>query len=421
MNTLISKTRMLALMLITLLIGASTVFAGVNVQCPTLTDPLDPTSVDFGGGDFQDLNNDGVIRADDGEIVNPVSPTQVCFHLAAGDGFVSMADGREQYMFGFANATGVNDDSVMNQFMEGAVFPSPTITVKQGDDVYLSLTNVGMNQRPDLFDPHTVHWHGFPNASAIFDGVPDASVSVNMASTLTYYYHVNDPGTFMYHCHVEATEHMQMGMLGNLYVTPAQDETLVGNTVDGGSYVMQAGDRFAYNDLDGSTVYDVDYPIQIASFDPEFHDASLAVQPLPFADMDDKYPMINGRGYPDTVDPATALAHPHGASSPVSSRLEAVSGDRILLRVSSLSTTSFHTLTLLGLDMQVVGKGSRKLDEYYMTSSITMGGGESYDVIVDTTGTTTGDRYYLYATQLDHLTNNDDDYGGMMTEIVIIP
>jgi hypothetical protein len=56
-----------------------------------------------------------------------------------------------------------------------------------------------------------------------------------------------------------------------------------------------------------------------------------------------------------------------------------------------------------------------------MTSSITMGGGESYDVIVDTTGTTTGDRYYLYATQLDHLTNNDDDYGGMMTEIVIIP
>ena len=408
MRTLISNIRILALVLIGLMVSASTLFAGVNVQCPTLTDPADPTSVDFGGGIFVDSNGDGVIRADDGEIVNPVSPTQVCFHLAAGDGFVSMADGREQYMFGFANATGINDDSVMNQFMEGAVFPAPTIKVKQGDDVYLSLTNVGMNRRPDLFDPHTVHWHGFPNASAIFDGVPDASVSVNMASTLTYYDHVNEPGTFMYHCHVEAAEHMQMGMLGNLYVTPVQDGSLIGGFT-----------KFAYNDGDGSTGYDVDYPIQISSFDPEFHDASLAVQPLPFADMDDKYPMINGRGYPDTVDPATVLAHQHGASSPVSSRLVATSGDHILLRISSLSTTSFHTITLLGLDMRVVGKGSRQLDEDYMTSSVTLGGGESIDVIVDTAGTTTGDRFYLYATQLDHLTNNDDDYGGMMTEIVI--
>ncbi len=408
MNTLLSRTGLLALALVGLMISASTTLAGVNVQCPTLINPLDPTSIDYSGGVFVDTNADGIIRAEDGEITNPVSPTQVCLHLAAGDGFVNMADGREQYMFGFANATGVNDDSVMNQFMAGATFPAPTIKVKQGDDVYLSLTNVGMVMRPDLFDPHTVHWHGFPNASAIFDGVPDASISVNMQSTLTYYYHVNEPGTFMYHCHVEAAEHMQMGMLGNLYVTPSQDgSTFAGYT------------KFAYNDGDGSTGYDVDYPIQVASFDPEFHDASISVQPLPFAFMDDKYPMLNGRGYPDTVNPATSLPYAHGASSPVSSRLVATAGDRVLLRVSSLSTTSFHTLKLIGLDMLVVGKGSRQLDEFYTTNSITLGGGEAYDVIVDTTGTIPGDRFYFYAAQLDHLTNNDDDYGGMMTEIVI--
>ncbi len=62
--------------------------------------------------------------------------------------------------------------------------------------------------------------------------------------------------------------------------------------------------RFAYNDGDGSTGYDVEFPLQLGSFDPDFHDASWFVQPLPFALMWDRYPMINGRGYPDTINPA---------------------------------------------------------------------------------------------------------------------
>jgi hypothetical protein len=61
------------------------------------------------------------------------------------------------------------------------------------------------------------------------------------------------------------------------------------------------------NDGDGSTGYDVDFPIQIAGFDPAFHDASLTVQPLPFALMKDRYPMLNGRGYPDTVAPGSLV------------------------------------------------------------------------------------------------------------------
>ncbi|OGR31925.1 MAG: hypothetical protein A2005_02195 [Desulfuromonadales bacterium GWC2_61_20] len=335
-----------------------------------------------------------------------------------------MADGREQYIFGFANATGFNApamgepwDAVMMNYMESAHFPAPTLTFREGDEVYLSLTNVGMINRPDLFDPHSVHWHGFPNAAAIFDGVPDASIIINMGSTLTYYYQVVEAGTFMYHCHVEATEHMQMGMLGNLYVTPAQDGTPTGGF-----------SRFAYNDGDGSTGYDVAYPIQIGAFDPVFHEQHIGVQPLPFANMDDKYPMFNGRGYPDTVntgalDPAL---HPRPGAAPMPTLIAATPGQRILLRVSSLSTTSFHTLTVLGIPMQVVGKGSRKLgltndiSQYYTTNAITLGGGQAMDVILDTAGVPAG-TYFLYTTNLDHLANEAEDYGGMMTEIRIQP
>jgi len=51
----------------------------------------------------------------------------------------------------------------------------------------------------------------------------------------------------MYHCHVEATEHMQMGMLGNLYVHPKQNGSPLG-ACSGGPCT-----KFAYNDGDGST------------------------------------------------------------------------------------------------------------------------------------------------------------------------
>ena len=90
--------------------------------------------------------------------------------------------------------------------------------------------------------------------------MPEGSFGINMGSSITYYYNIIEPGTYMYHCHVEATEHMQMGMLGNLFVRPAQDGT--SKTYDGKTYT-----RFVYNDGDGSTGYDVDFPIQLGSFD----------------------------------------------------------------------------------------------------------------------------------------------------------
>jgi len=236
-----------------------------------------------------------------------------------------------------------------------------------------------------------------------------------MGASLTYYYKNNDPGTYMYHCHVEATEHMQMGMLGNLYVKPAQDGTLINGY-----------NKFVYNDEDGSTGYDVEVPIQLGSFDRDFHDASWSVQPLPFAAMWDDYPMINGRGYPDTVNPGPlpAPAETGIVSQKVSSLITATTGQRVLLRISNLNVTRFHTLTSPSIPMLVVGKDAKLLrgpdgkDLYYTTNSVTVGGGESYDVILDTTGVAAG-IYFLYTTNLNLLSNDTDDFGGMMTEIRI--
>ncbi|MBW2324334.1 MAG: multicopper oxidase domain-containing protein [Deltaproteobacteria bacterium] len=338
-----------------------------------------------------------------------------------------MADGRLQYIFGFNDVTGVPEDEVMMVSMLGAIFPAPTITVAEGQKLYLTLTNVGMMVRPDLFDPHTIHWHGFPNAAPIFDGVPSDSISINMGSSLTYFYNIVEPGTFMWHCHVEATEHMQMGMLGQIYVTPAQNGTEYADP-DGSGRTYT---KFAYNDGDGSTGYDVEQYLQIAAFDPAFHDASYTVQPLPFALMDDKYPLLNGRGYPDTVNEAelanTAADEgwgPNRFSQKESSLITATQGQKILLRISSLSTVHYYSLGVLGIPMKVIGKGARILrapdgrNLYYETSSINLGGGEAFDVILDTAGVPPG-TYFLYTTNLHNLANDAEDYGGIMTEIVI--
>ncbi|RJQ80851.1 MAG: hypothetical protein C4519_09465 [Desulfobacteraceae bacterium] len=402
-----------ALSLLLVILGAASSGAGVLVQCPT------------------DTNGDGISE----------DPNVICTHLASGDGFTRMADGELQYIFSFAEvppAMAVTD--LVPSFTGRALFPAPTIQLKQDQELYLSLTNVGMVMRPDLFDAHSVHWHGFINAASVFDGVPEVSPASNMLATMPFYYLAAKEGTFFYHCHVEATEHMQMGMIGNLWVTPRQNDLPAGTSLKG--FIHQAGFQYVYNDGDGSTYYDVTYPIQMTSFDSNFHNKHLAVQPLPFAEMKDDYFMINGRGYPDTVntsdnDLSTAdgdmvnRAGDYYGTDYVAQRMNALiqanSGDKISLRISNVSTTDIISIaTTLGVPMRVVGRGAELLrgpgpnpkDTSYEVSVLNVGGGQAFDVIIDTTGVLSG-TYFLYTTNLQFLSNKAEERGGLMTEIVI--
>ena len=74
--------------------------------------------------------------------------------------------------------------------------------------------------------------------------------------------------------------------------------------------------------------------------------------------------------------------------------------------------------------MQMVGKDAKLLrgpdgkDLYFTTSTATLGGGESMDAIIEIPDTaTSGTTYFLYTSNLNYLNNNQDDFGGMMTEI----
>jgi FtsP/CotA-like multicopper oxidase with cupredoxin domain len=352
--------------------------------------------------------------------------------------------------------------------------PAPTIAIEEGDELFLTLTNVGQVMRPDLFEQHTVHFHGYPNASSYYDGVPDASVAINIGGSFTYYYLAPEAGTYMWHCHISPPEHLQMGMVGQIYVRPRQNnvsgslhsalaannsptalETKCSSTdllcstqtppTDNGATKV-ASRMYAFNDGDGSTAYDVEYPIQMHGFDPNFHFVGMTFNPESFADNKDKYFLLNGRSYPDTINPAPMKTQSsdgverYSQPLPTIINIPCLNSDltgagagnvcaegRALLRISDLNVTEYHTLASLGVRMHVVGYNARLLRDVdgnntdYYTNSIHLAGGESVDVILEAKDATAGQKFYVYATELDHLSNDAENFGGMMTEVNICP
>ncbi len=424
-------------------------------------------------------------------VTSPAGFSQYAFQYtdaaAAGQAAVTLLQGvnvsTPPVIDGHVDPRPIMDVGVMN-----GNIPAPLIAFDEDDEFFLTLTNVGMIMRPDLFEQHTVHFHGYPNASSFYDGVPDASVAINIGGSFTYYYLAPDAGTYFWHCHITPPEHLQMGMVGQLHVRPRQDRVPLGQSLytylgyqngisEPGTHpvvdlrtacntsvdilcsarmpaatnsVLQTADalvidpatglhpayRYTYNDGDGSTAYDAEYPLQMHGFDPNFHFVGMTFNPEMFVDMKDKFFLLNGRSYPDTVAPGPqATVSSDGQlhySQPLPAIINVPAGGKALLRLVNLSVSEYHTLQSLGVPMKVVGFNAKLLrdqdgnnTEYY-TNSITLGGGESLDAILDTSagkpdGTPykAGEVYYLYTPNLDHLSNDAENFGGLMTEVHI--
>ena len=531
--------------LLVVFVGIATLGAtaqSFRVQCPTST-PTHPTAANnnsepaYSGPTYTGTNG------------FPTTPTNVngaikCQQISGGDGYATMGDGTQTYMFSFGPLSGLADiaagkpgtqfpsvfntvypgtlvpgdpattdganDNGTNNFgspifnWNGAVglvsdldaigagkctapcldghvdarqmldvgvmngnIPAPLMAIDEDDEFFLTLSNVGMIMRPDLFEQHTVHFHGYPNASSFYDGVPDASVAINIGGSFTYYYLAPDAGTYFWHCHITPPEHLQMGMVGQLYVRPRQNRVLAGtdlgvalkhqqgdnrtkcdstadilcsnpmpasaNSTTGATGVAQiSGGMYAYNDGDGSTRYDVEFPLQMHGFDPNFHFVGMTFNPEGFADMKDKYFLLNGRSYPDTVrsGPQTAMSSDGSMhyAQPMNAVINIPAGGKALLRISCLDVSEYQTLASLGIPMTVIAYNAKLLRDqsgnnmYYNTNSITLGGGESLDVLLDASNQTLypkGSTFYLYTPNLDHLSNDAENFGGLMTEVHI--
>lgn len=395
-------------------------------------------------------------------------------HLAATDGWIKIPgadmyqgaalihpdpyapNGTSTYMFGFTDVTAFNGDraQIMTQKM-AAWHTAPWIGVDQEADFWLKLTNLGFTMRPDLTDAHTVHWHGFKNAIPMFDGEPHSSMGVSVGSDLMYYYRPHDAGTYLYHCHVEETEHIHMGMTGVAYVRAAQNAGNGGSIpqarLAGGAGGAPMG--YAYNDgvapgAPMSTAYDREYLQIFTEVWAYMHWCDAHIQLVDWTDYKADFYLINGRAYPDTLLPnhdpyapamqGTAMQH-----QPHSALIQAQAGERVLLRLINLGFQPI-TVTVPGIKLRAVGRDASLLrglvngartgaDLSFETNSLGMGSGETWDVIFTAPTPAAYDdldeqsrpckKYLLYNRNLQHLSNGGADgaYGGQMTEIRVYP
>lgn len=365
----------------------------------------------------------------DGWIHLPPTPAIPPFHPD-----VLAPAGLTTYIFGFRNVTGQTDTQRTNQ-KNHAQHSAPMFWTKQfnpasPEDFTVQLTNLGLALRPDLFDAHTLHWHGFRNVIPFFDGEPSGSVAIRTGRVFTYVYRPREPGTYMFHCHVEDVEHVHMGMTGLVFVRPLQD----GQSIGGHS-------KFLYNDGDGSTGYDREFAMFLSEVWAEAHWADAHIQLPQWSDYRADFGLLNGRTYPDTIAPNApidgaasihALAvqtdadgdlipptgHPELKYQPQSSLVTCVAGETVALRFANLGFRE-QAMTTTGIRMRVVGrdatpmKGRDGTDTSYETETISIGPGESFDVVfVAPQHTGPGyDTYMLY--NRNYVTSNNLAPGGM--------
>jgi FtsP/CotA-like multicopper oxidase with cupredoxin domain len=400
-------------------------------------------------------------------------------HVGFTDGWVSMPEQadplppfwpdpgapqhRNAYVFGIRSlmtpdGTRTNNWQPMseaNMFAQKgrAQLSAPILFADQGSDFRLHLHNLGEQQRPiGNPDNHTIHFHGFTNQIVYFDGVPDNSVAAAIGRELIYRYIPEDPGSYMYHCHIDDVEHVHMGLYGIVFIRSNQ-------------FSGPQGQRAAFNDPAGLPLaqqswYDREFAMIITEFDAHAHWNDAHNQDTDWTDYKPAFRLMNGRAWPDTIQPhfdpmlPNLLPAPLPAGperlrfNPNSALIQANAGERILVRISNLGFEE-HSLMLPGIPLTVVGRDAKPLyaarpdygvdgplagtrgNDQWTSNRVDLGPGESRDMIItipaasSSAGATIPDRYALYDRNYGFVkkkgTSSGDGYGGMRTEVQVYP
>lgn len=294
------------------------------------------------------------------------------FHLYATDGWVTMPDGEKIYIWGFSDRNEVGT----------ATLPGPMIQVNQGDRVRLTMTNIGPSVEGAPRPNHTIHLHGL-DVDQENDGVGHTSHEVVYGKSFTYSFTATHAGTYWYHCHVDPTDHIQMGMYGAVVVMPSD------------------GSDRAWN---GGPAFDRQVTMVLSEIDPVWHSAIHDRKPFDRTDFHPRYWLINGKAAPDTMyDLATVV--------------KGEVGEKVLVRLVNAGY-QWHAMHMHGFHFDVIASDGRPLPAPWTKDTISIAPGERYDLLVtlDQRGV-----FPFHDHAEVHVTNNgrvgDGGMGGMHTMV----
>jgi len=109
----------------------------------------------------------------------------------------------------------LGDDTVRMLAYNGSI-PGPTLKVPEGSEAIVNVTNEG-----DL--EATVHWHGLRLENR-YDGTHETQAPIQVGDSFAYRIEFPDPGVYWYHPHIREDYGQELGLYGNILVTPTDPD-----------------------------------------------------------------------------------------------------------------------------------------------------------------------------------------------------
>jgi FtsP/CotA-like multicopper oxidase with cupredoxin domain len=130
-------------------------------------------------------------------------------------GVVELADGDRVTLHIGPVAKRIGDATVRMLAYNGSI-PGPTLRVPQGAEVLVDIENEGDME-------NTVHWHGLRLENR-FDGTHETQDPIPVGGRYTARVSFPDPGVYWYHPHIREDYNQELGLYGNVIVTPSDPD-----------------------------------------------------------------------------------------------------------------------------------------------------------------------------------------------------
>ena len=191
--------------------------------------------------------------------------------------------------------------------------PSPSIRVEQGDRVIITLEN-------SHYFPHSIHLHGVDHPFLKEngdgnDGVPQTSNKLILpGKQFSYELTARQPGTMIYHCHVQAHTHILMGLIGMFIVEENRPNNCVQTFNVGAGFVR-------HSSVAVKEKYTQEYDLQYQDIDRELHNliqkgndsrllAKAYNREYDITERTPDYFILNGRSFPYTLRESLIVVKP---------------------------------------------------------------------------------------------------------------
>ena len=264
---------------------------------------------------------------------------QSIFLIARNTGEKQLANNDTIRVFGFATSLNAQPN-----------VPGPTLIMNEGDSIEIDVWNVSQGA------PHTIHLHGL-DVNQQNDGVPHLSFDIPHMDHGFYYFKAPHAGTYLYHCHVASTIHVQAGMYGLIIVRPPN-----------GSYTTYTGGDSFDNEL----------PLFMSEIDTTWHrdsvllhdhDTSLSIHLVDIPDYDPQHFLVNGFSDQQIVQNQIALNTNVGKVSYV--------------RLANIGYFGTRIIFPSALNAKIVTSDGRPLPNPEINDTVYVYPGERYGVLVE--------------------------------------